>query len=168
MVLIDKEVLSRDKLVKDSDEIIKELTDKIEKDKSDVERFHKENENLIIENRKISENFDKLKRSVKDSDERNGKTHKENTHLSGVLQEKEKLISQQLDEIASLKLQFQEAKIENERINLKLNNYNSASFVLQHIVPKPIGKIKVGEDVYSDRTGVAYHSVPPPMCNNFT
>ncbi|XP_021979395.1 kinesin-1 heavy chain-like [Helianthus annuus] len=132
----DKEILSRDKLVKASSERIKELSEKIEKDKSDVEQ-----------------NFDKLKRSVKDSDGRNGKTHKENTHLSGVLQAKEKLINQQLDEIANLKLQFLEAKIENERINLKLNSYNSACFVLQHIVPKPIGKNKAGEDVYSDGTG---------------
>ncbi|MFS7954117.1 putative transcription factor interactor and regulator CCHC(Zn) family [Helianthus anomalus] len=49
---------------------------------------------------------------------------------------KEKLINAQLDEIANLKLQYQEARIENERINLKLNSYTSASFVLQHIVPK--------------------------------
>ncbi|XP_035830760.1 uncharacterized protein LOC118480158 [Helianthus annuus] len=68
-------------------------------------------------------------------------------------------INQQLDEIANLKLQFQEAKIENERINLKLNSYNSAGFVLQHIVPKPIGKNKVGEDVYSDGTGELPRSI---------
>ncbi|MFS7996365.1 hypothetical protein Hanom_Chr12g01129081 [Helianthus anomalus] len=123
MVLIDKEVLSRDKLVKASSERIKELTEKIEKDKSDVER---------------------------------------------VLQAKEKLINRHLDEIPNLKLQFQEAKIENERINLKLNSYNFASFVLQHIIPKPIGKNKAGEDVYSDGTWVGYHNVPTPMCNNFT
>ncbi|MFS7967689.1 hypothetical protein Hanom_Chr09g00788701 [Helianthus anomalus] len=73
-----------------------------------------------------------------------------------------------LDEIANLKLQFQEAKIENERINLKLNSYSSTSFVLQHIVPKPIGKNKAGEDVYSDGTGVGYHQVPPPVLNNFS
>ncbi|MFS7961939.1 hypothetical protein Hanom_Chr08g00720831 [Helianthus anomalus] len=152
MGLIDKEVLSRDKLVKASSERIKE----------------KENEKLILENREISENFDKLKRTEKDLDERNGKTHKENTQLSGVLQAKEKLINQQLDEIVNLKLQYQEAKIENERINLKLNSYNSASFLLQNIVPKPIGKNKVGDDVYSDGTGVGYHNVPPPMCNNFS
>ncbi|MFS8024340.1 hypothetical protein Hanom_Chr16g01462091 [Helianthus anomalus] len=65
-------------------------------------------------------------------------------------------------------LQFQEAKIKYERINLKLNSYSSASFVHQHIVPKPIGKNKAGEDVYSDGTGVGYHNVPPLMCNNFT
>ncbi|MFS8024318.1 hypothetical protein Hanom_Chr16g01461831 [Helianthus anomalus] len=64
-------------------------------------------------------------------------------------------------------LQFQEAKIENEGINLKLNSYSSASFVHQHIVPKPIGN-KASEDVYSDGTGVGYHNVPPPICNNFT
>ncbi|MFS7937083.1 hypothetical protein Hanom_Chr05g00423351 [Helianthus anomalus] len=121
--IIDREVLGRDKLVKTSSERIKELTEKIEKDKSDVER---------------------------------------------VLQAKEKQINQKLDEIANLKLQFQEAKIENERINLQLNSYNSASFVLQHIVPKPIGKNKAGEDVYSDGTGVGYHQVPPPVLNNFT
>ena len=70
-----------------------------------------------------------------------------------VLRHKEEQINKQLDEIAKLKLQFEEAKIENERINLKLTSYNSASFVLQHIVPKPIGKNKAGEDVFSDGTG---------------
>ncbi|MFS8021595.1 hypothetical protein Hanom_Chr16g01429261 [Helianthus anomalus] len=109
------------------------------------------------------ENFEKLKRMVKESDECNSKTHKENTHLSGVLQANEKLINQQLDEIANIKLQFQEADIENERINMKLNNSSYDSFVLQHIVPKPIGKNKAGEDFYSDGTGVGYHNVPPPM-----
>ncbi|MFS7919016.1 hypothetical protein Hanom_Chr03g00207961 [Helianthus anomalus] len=88
--------------------------------------------------------------------------------LTVVLQDIEKQINAQLDEIVNLKLQFQEAKIENERINLKLNSYTSANFVLQHIVPKPIGKNKDGEDVYSDGTGVGYHKVPPPMSNNFT
>ncbi|MFS7905571.1 hypothetical protein Hanom_Chr01g00049231 [Helianthus anomalus] len=94
--------------------------------------------------------------------------HDKLVKASRVLQAKEKQINQQLDEIANLKLQFQEAKIENERINLKLNNYNSASFVLQHIVPKQIGKNKAGEDVYWDGTRVGYHQVPPPMLNNFT
>ncbi|MFS7964090.1 hypothetical protein Hanom_Chr08g00746101 [Helianthus anomalus] len=97
--IIDREVIGRDKLIKGLTERIKELTDK-----NDVERFCKENEKLILENRKISENFDKLKRTIKDSDERNLKTHKENPLLSGVLQAKEKLINQQLDEIAHLKL----------------------------------------------------------------
>ncbi|MFS7947284.1 hypothetical protein Hanom_Chr06g00546471 [Helianthus anomalus] len=157
-----------DKLVKASSERIKELTEKIEKDKNDVERFQKENEKLTLKNRKISENFDKLKRTVKDSDERNYKTYKENIHLSGVLQAKEKQINQLLDAIASLKLQLQEAKIENERVNLKLTSYNSVSFVPTHIVPKPIRKNKAGEDIYSDGTGVGYHQVPPPMLNNFS
>ncbi|MFS7948751.1 hypothetical protein Hanom_Chr06g00563551 [Helianthus anomalus] len=161
----EKDILNRDKLLRASNERINELNDKIEKDKSYVERIQKEKEKLTLENRTISENFDKLKRTVKDSDERNGKTYKENVHLSGVLQAKEKQINQQLDEIANLKLQFQEAMIENERINLKLSSYNSASFVLQHIVPKPIGKNKAGEDIYSDGTKVGYHQVPPPVLN---
>ncbi|MFS7946046.1 hypothetical protein Hanom_Chr06g00531391 [Helianthus anomalus] len=74
--MVEKQVLNRDKLVKVSSDRIKELTEKIEKDKDDVERFKKENENLTLENRQISENFEKLKRTVKDSDERNGKTYK--------------------------------------------------------------------------------------------
>ncbi|MFS7928276.1 hypothetical protein Hanom_Chr04g00318901 [Helianthus anomalus] len=121
--MVEKQILNRDKLMRASNERIKELTEKIEKDKTDVERFKKENE---------------------------------------------KQINQHLDEIANLKLQFQEATIENERINLNLNNYSSASFVLQHIVPKPIGKNKAGEDVYSDGTGVGYHQVPPPVLNIFS
>ncbi|XP_022026823.1 myosin-2 heavy chain, non muscle-like [Helianthus annuus] len=151
--MVEEQILSRDKLMRASNERKKELSERIEKYKTDVERFKKENEKLIHENRQLSENHEKLKRTIKDSDERNGKTYKENLQLSGVLQAKERQINQQLDEIANLKLQFQEAKIENERINLKLNSYSSASFVLQHIVPKPIGKNKAGEDVYSDGTG---------------
>ncbi|MFS7913602.1 hypothetical protein Hanom_Chr02g00143651 [Helianthus anomalus] len=139
--ILNREVIGRDKLVKSSTDRINELTEKIKTDENDVECFRKENEKLMLENRKISEDFDKLKRTVKNSDERNVKTHKENSELSG---------------------------IENERIKLKLNSYTSTNFVLQHIVPKPIGKNKDGEDVYSDGTGVEYHKVPPPMRNNFT
>ncbi|MFS8022669.1 hypothetical protein Hanom_Chr16g01442241 [Helianthus anomalus] len=73
----------------------------------------------MLENRKLTEDFEKLKRTIKDLDERNTKTHTENSNLLGFLQTKEKLINDQLDEIANLKLQYQEAKIENERINLK-------------------------------------------------
>ncbi|KAJ0514711.1 putative transcription factor interactor and regulator CCHC(Zn) family [Helianthus annuus] len=165
---VENQILSRDKMLKASNERIKELTGKIENDKIDVERTRKENEKLVHENRQLSENHEKLKRTIKDFDERDAKTSKENLQLSGVLRSKEEQINQQLDEIANLKLQFQEAKIENERINLKLNSYNSASFVLQHIVPKPIGKNKAGEDVYSDGTWVGYHQVPPPVLNNFS
>ncbi|XP_022030804.1 golgin subfamily A member 6-like protein 1 [Helianthus annuus] len=154
--ILNREVIGRDKLVKSSTDRINELTEKIKTDENDVEHFRKENENLMLENIKISEDFDKLKSTIKDSDERNIETRQENSELSSVLQAKEKLINVQLDEIANLKLQYQEAKIENERINLKLNSYTSASFVLQHIVPKPIGQNKEGEDV------------PPPMRNNFT
>ncbi|XP_035843408.1 PH domain-containing protein DDB_G0287875-like [Helianthus annuus] len=135
---------------------------------NESERIRKENEKLIHENRQLSKNYEKLNRTIKDSDERNDKTTKENLQLSGVLQSKEKKINQQVDEIANLKLQFQEASIENERINLKLNSYNSASFVLQHNVPKPIGKNKADEDVYSDGTGVGYHQFPPQVLNNFS
>ncbi|MFS7976572.1 hypothetical protein Hanom_Chr10g00894021 [Helianthus anomalus] len=166
--MIEDQIITRDKLVRASNERLKELTEKFEKDKSDVERFRKENENMIHENRQLYENHEKLKRTIKDSDDRNSKTSKENFQLSGVLQSKERHINEQLDEIANLKLQFQEAKIENERINPKLNSYSSASLVLQHIVPKPIGKNKAGKDVYSDGTGVGYNQVPPPVMNNFS
>ncbi|XP_035830141.1 FK506-binding protein 5-like [Helianthus annuus] len=96
--------------------------------------------------------------------ERIRKENKKLIHENRVLRSKEEQINQQLDEIAKLKLQFQESKIENESINLKLNSYNFASFVL----PKPIGKNKVGEDVYSDGTGVGYHKLPPSVLNNFS
>ncbi|MFS7976765.1 putative GAG-pre-integrase domain-containing protein [Helianthus anomalus] len=165
---VDNQILDRDKMVKASTERLKELTNKIESDKIDHERVKKENEKLILENRQISEKFEKLKSTMKDNDDRNGKTYKENVQLKAVLRVKEESINQQLDEIAKLKLKFQEAEIENERIQLKLNSYSSASFVLQHIVPKPIGKNKAGEDVYSDGTGVGFHRVPPPILDNYT
>ncbi|MFS7947373.1 hypothetical protein Hanom_Chr06g00547531 [Helianthus anomalus] len=161
-------MVNKDKHVKSSTERINELKEKIKNDENDVERFRKENEKFVLEKRKITEDFNKLKRTIKDSDERNAKTRKENMSFTVVLQEKEKQMNAQLDEIANLKLQFREAKIENERINLKLDSYTSASFVLQHIVPKPIGKNIDGEDVYLDGTGIGYHKVPPPISNNFT
>ncbi|KAJ0494403.1 hypothetical protein HanIR_Chr12g0597091 [Helianthus annuus] len=155
-------------MVKASTERIKELTNKIENDKTNHERIRQENEKLVLENSQITEKFEKLKTKMKDNDDRNGKTYKENVQLKTVLRLKEESINEQLDEIAKLKLKVQEAEIENERIQLKLNSYNSASFVLQHIVPKPIGENKAGEDVYSDGTEVGFHQVPPPILENYT
>ncbi|MFS7893759.1 hypothetical protein Hanom_Chr00s001102g01673871 [Helianthus anomalus] len=102
--ILNREVIGRDKRIKGSTDRINELTKKIKTDENNVEQFRKENEKLMLENREISEDFDKLKRIIKDSNERNSKTHKENSHLSGVLQAKEKLINEQLDEIVNLKL----------------------------------------------------------------
>ncbi|KAJ0751832.1 hypothetical protein HanPI659440_Chr09g0317381 [Helianthus annuus] len=164
---VEDQILDRDKMVKASTERLKELTNKIENDKIDHEKVRQENERLVLENRQITEKFEKLKSTMKDNDDRNGKTYKENVHLSTVLRLKEELINQQLDEIAKLKLKFQEAEIESERIQLMLKSYNSASFVLQYIVPKPIGKNKASEDVYSDGTGVGFHQVPPPVLDNY-
>ncbi|MFS7935628.1 hypothetical protein Hanom_Chr05g00405811 [Helianthus anomalus] len=87
---IEDQIINHDKLVRASNERIKELTKNIEKDKSGVERFRKENEKLIHENRQLSENLEKLKRTIKVFDERNSKTSKENFQLSGVLQTKER------------------------------------------------------------------------------
>ncbi|MFS8034662.1 hypothetical protein Hanom_Chr17g01583801 [Helianthus anomalus] len=98
--MVEKQILNRDKLMRASNKRIKELTERIEKDKTDVERFKKENEKFIHENRQIFEYYEKPKRTVKDSHERNGKTYKENLHLSRVLHAKERQINQQLDEIA--------------------------------------------------------------------
>ncbi|KAJ0840092.1 putative transcription factor interactor and regulator CCHC(Zn) family [Helianthus annuus] len=157
----EDQILDRDTELKVSTERFNELTTKCDK-------ITTENEKLILENRQIFEKFEKLKSVVKDSDDRNGKTFTENVHLRAVLQLKEKTINEQLDEIANLKLKVKEFEIENERIQLKLNSYSSASFVLQHIVPKPIGKNKAGEDVFSDGTDVGFHKVPPPILDNYT
>ncbi|KAJ0548604.1 hypothetical protein HanIR_Chr08g0385641 [Helianthus annuus] len=165
---LEDQILDRDKRVKASTERLRELTNKIENDKTDQEKVRNENERLVLENRQITEKFEKLKSTMKDNDDRNGKTYKENVQLKTVLRLKEESINQQLDEIAKLKLKVQEAEIENERIQLKLKSYNSASFALQHIVPKPIGKNKAGEDVYSDGTGVVFHQVPPPVLDNYS
>ncbi|XP_021984799.1 chromosome partition protein Smc-like [Helianthus annuus] len=118
---VEDQILNHDKMLKASNNRVKELTDKIENDKIDKENDRKENEQLVHKNRQISEKFEKLKHTVKDADDRNGKIIKENNLLSGVLQVKEELINKQLDEIAKLKLQFEEAKIENERIKSKIN-----------------------------------------------
>ncbi|MFS7900399.1 hypothetical protein Hanom_Chr00s110770g01807621 [Helianthus anomalus] len=150
---VENQIVDRDKMIKASTGRIRELTSQIENDKNDHEKVKNENEKLILENRQISEKFEKLKITMKDNDDQNGKIYKENVQLKAVLRVKEESINQQLDEIAKLKLKVQEAVIENKRIQLKLNSYSSASFVLQHIVPKPFGKNKAGEDVYSDGSG---------------
>ncbi|MFS7964306.1 hypothetical protein Hanom_Chr08g00748681 [Helianthus anomalus] len=79
---------------------------------------------------------------------------KSSTDRINELNEKSKLMKMML----SVFEKKMKTKIENERINLKLNSYSSSSFVLQHIVPKPIGKNKDGEDVYADGTGVRYQN----------
>ncbi|MFS7911141.1 hypothetical protein Hanom_Chr02g00114541 [Helianthus anomalus] len=129
--------------------------------------FVKQMKNLFLRTDNWSKDFEKLKRTIKDFDSREFQTHQENIKLTNVFQEKEKQINNQLDEIVNLKLQIEEVKIENELINLKLKSYHSVSFVIQHIVLKPIGKNKEGEYVYQNGTGAGYHNVPPPMNNNF-
>ncbi|XP_035843740.1 myosin-2 heavy chain-like [Helianthus annuus] len=115
---VEDQILERDRMLKFSNEQVKKLTEKIDNDKIEVERIRRENEKLIHENRQLSENFNKLKQIIQDSDDRNGKTRKENEHLTVILRHKEEQINKQLDEIAKVKLQFEEAKIENERKEL--------------------------------------------------
>ncbi|KAJ0659464.1 putative transcription factor interactor and regulator CCHC(Zn) family [Helianthus annuus] len=69
---VEDQILNRDKMVKASTERIKELTNKIENDKTDHERIRQENEKLVLENRQITEKFEKLKTTMKDNDDRNG------------------------------------------------------------------------------------------------
>ncbi|KAJ0916727.1 putative transcription factor interactor and regulator CCHC(Zn) family [Helianthus annuus] len=82
---VEDQILGRDKTFKASTERIRELTAQIETDKIEHEKVKRENEKLILENRQISEKFEKLKSTVNDSDDRNGKTFKENEHLKAVL-----------------------------------------------------------------------------------
>ncbi|MFS7966351.1 hypothetical protein Hanom_Chr09g00772751 [Helianthus anomalus] len=70
--------------------------------------------------------------------------------------------------MAKLKLQIEEVKIENERINLNLKSYYTTSFILDHIIAKPIGINNDGEDVYQNGTGVGYNYVPPPINKDFS
>ncbi|XP_022030921.1 protein FAM133-like [Helianthus annuus] len=66
---VEDQILDRDKMLKFANDQVKKLTEKIDNDKIDVERVRKENEKLIHENRQISENFNKLKQTIQDSDE---------------------------------------------------------------------------------------------------
>ncbi|MFS7947932.1 hypothetical protein Hanom_Chr06g00553981 [Helianthus anomalus] len=113
------------------------------------------------------EKIDLLEENVRKED-RDYQRGELNNKLQTTLEEKEKSIDLFLDEIAKLKLQLKEAKIKNERINLKLKSYYSSSFVLDYVTPKPIGKNKDGEDVYSNGSGIGYNRVLPPVNGDFS
>ncbi|MFS8018039.1 hypothetical protein Hanom_Chr15g01387461 [Helianthus anomalus] len=51
--MVEKQILNRDKLMRASNERIKELTERIEKDKTNVKRFKKEKEKLMHETDKF-------------------------------------------------------------------------------------------------------------------
>ncbi|MFS7977502.1 hypothetical protein Hanom_Chr10g00904751 [Helianthus anomalus] len=46
----------------------------------------------------------------------------------------------QIDDNAALKQELQKMKIETERVDKKLTSYVAASYVVDHILPKPTGK----------------------------
>ncbi|XP_035840425.1 uncharacterized protein DDB_G0283697-like [Helianthus annuus] len=68
---VEDQILDHDKMLKFSNDQVKKLTEKIDNDKIEVERIRRENEKLIHENRQLSENFNKLKQTIQDSDEQN-------------------------------------------------------------------------------------------------
>ncbi|MFS7965406.1 hypothetical protein Hanom_Chr09g00761881 [Helianthus anomalus] len=82
------------------------------------------------------EAYDKLKRVVFEAEDPDFQRRELNNKLQNTLEEKEKSINMFLNETAKLKLQLEEAKINNERINLKLKSYYSSSFVLDYVIPK--------------------------------
>ncbi|MFS7986514.1 hypothetical protein Hanom_Chr11g01011201 [Helianthus anomalus] len=123
---------------------------------------------LTFEFRTMKEAYDELKRVVFEAEERDYQRRELNNKLQTTFEEKEKSINMFLYEIAKLKLQLEEAKIKNERVNLKLKSYCSSSFVLDYVIPKPIGKNKDGEDVYTNGSGIGYNRVPPPVNGDFS
>ncbi|MFS7912904.1 hypothetical protein Hanom_Chr02g00135341 [Helianthus anomalus] len=152
----------KDEIIKGSKDKIIRLAENLKKGETEVENFRKINETLTLEHRTIKEAYDELKRVITEADTRDYQRRDTNSKLQYTLQKKEKQTNTLLDDMAKLKLQFEEVKIENERINLKLKSYYTASFVLDHIIPKPISKNKDGEDLYNNGDGVGYNRVPPP------
>ncbi|MFS8001920.1 hypothetical protein Hanom_Chr13g01195961 [Helianthus anomalus] len=80
------------------------------------------------------------------------------------MMDKQKAINIHIDKIAELKQELEKARIETKRVDKKLINYSTASYVLDHILTKPTGKDESGEEVYGyGNKGLGYHHVPPPM-----
>ena len=88
--------------------------------------------------------------------------------LQHTMNDKQIAINRHIDENAALKQELQKVKIETKRIDLKLKSYAAASYVLDHILPKPTGKDEDGENVYGyNNHGLGYHAVPPPMWSRY-
>ncbi|MFS7967582.1 hypothetical protein Hanom_Chr09g00787411 [Helianthus anomalus] len=151
--LLKDDLILKDELIKSSKDKIDLLEDNLKKGESE----------------KNEEAYDELKRVFTKAEERDYQRRDLNNKLQSTLEEKQKkTFNTLLDDIAKLKLQLEEVKIENEIIGLKPKSYYSASFVVDYIIPKPIGKNKDGEDVYSNGGGVGYNRVPPPMNGDFS
>ncbi|MFS7967509.1 hypothetical protein Hanom_Chr09g00786551 [Helianthus anomalus] len=85
--------------------------------------------------------------------------------LKATVMDKQTTINNHIYKIAELKQELEKARTETERVDMKLISYSSASYVFDHILPKPTGKDENGEDVYGygGNSGLCYHHVPPPL-----
>ncbi|MFS7934351.1 hypothetical protein Hanom_Chr05g00390591 [Helianthus anomalus] len=89
--------------------------------------------------------------------------------LKETAMDKHMAINIHFDTISKLKQELEAMKIETERVDKKLISYSTASYILDHILPKSIRKDENMEDVYGyQNKGLGYHRVPPPMWNSYS
>ncbi|XP_035831996.1 uncharacterized protein LOC118481024 [Helianthus annuus] len=140
----------------------------------DRECYLDPNGNIIVEPSSVT--LETLIESLKQEDEqreRDAAKKAEEEELKskkideGIIDTTKEMTAENLTKMADKVLMAKELEVDSKYASestSKVSNSGSNN----ESVPKPIGKNKAGEEVYSDGTGVGYHQVPPPVLNNFT
>ncbi|MFS8013998.1 hypothetical protein Hanom_Chr15g01339511 [Helianthus anomalus] len=113
----------------------------------------------------MKEAYDKMSKKINQFIDLNRENDSTIMLLKATVMDKQTTINNHIDKIAELKQELEKARIETERVEKKLISYSTASYVLDHILPKPTRKDENEEDVYGygENSGLGYHRVPPPL-----
>ncbi|MFS7936319.1 hypothetical protein Hanom_Chr05g00414151 [Helianthus anomalus] len=133
-----------------------------------MKKFQEDNQKFTFNYSKMKEAYDELKRVSTNYEEHGRMYFETQERIKSTVEDKQLSINKYLDDVASLKLKLEETKIENERVVFRLKSYSTVRYILEHIIPKPIGKNKDGEDVYNNGGGVGYNRCPPPINDDYT
>ncbi|MFS7904731.1 hypothetical protein Hanom_Chr01g00039491 [Helianthus anomalus] len=89
--------------------------------------------------------------------------------LKATVRDKQIAINNHINTNEKLKQELETVRIETERVDKKLISYSTASYVLDHILPKPTTKDESGEDVYGyGNKGLGYHQLPDDIDVTYT
>ncbi|KAM0071966.1 putative transcription factor interactor and regulator CCHC(Zn) family [Helianthus debilis subsp. tardiflorus] len=169
-----KEMLEKEKVLKENDEKLSEKCKKLEKDnevlKENVSKMTKEcsqKENVCLEMRKeydsmklayhiTKESYEKVKGEMKFVQSRLNYCSETSKELKQMYEIKQGVVNSYIQDVAKLKRQIADL----EQDNNKLKSYHASSYVLERIFNiKPDGK-----DSEQNKKGIdsEFHQVPPP------
>ncbi|MFS7969588.1 hypothetical protein Hanom_Chr09g00810981 [Helianthus anomalus] len=140
----------------------------IEKNES-YKELKKRTDNMSSDFKQTKESYEKLSKTINQYRDASRESEATISLLKETVMDKQMARNIHIDTIAKLKQDLEKARIEMERVGKNLISYSTASFVLDHILPKPTGKDEFGEEVYGyGNKGLGYHRVPPPIKESYS